>query len=161
MLVVFPYAANNRTYALHSRNTILKISSFPPKKSRTKVSPSTTSLSLASIQETIALTRYRPHTAPAVVTLTLRVRNVGEMAGASTCLAFVSGPMAGTHGMPLRSLRGYVRSEELASGETVDLDIHLSAHAFAETGVDGLADGVPGVWMVQVNDVQIAINVST
>ena len=82
------------------------------------------------------------------------------MAGANTYLAFVSGPMAGHNGMPLRSLRGYARSQELATGETADLEIHLSAHAFAETGVDGLADGVPGVWMVRVNDVQIAINVS-
>ena len=87
------------------------------------------------------------------------MRNIGELAGAATYLAFVSGPMAGTQGMPLRSLRGYIRSEELASGEAIDLTIHLSAHAFAETGVDGLAVGVPGVWTVRVNDVQIAINV--
>ncbi len=61
--------------------------------------------------------------------------------------------------MPLRSLRGYVRSEELVAGASTDLAIHLSAHAFAETGEDGEADGVPGVWQVWVNDVQIEINV--
>lgn len=150
-----------RTYRFYTGPTVFK---FGDGLSYTQfdlqVSPSTTSLSLASIRNTIAVTRYRPHTAPAIVTFTLRVRNVGGMAGANTFLAFVSGPMAGTNGMPLRSLRGYVRSEELATGETADLEIHLSAHAFAETGVDGLADGVPGVWMVRVNDVQIAINIS-
>ncbi len=118
----------------------------------------TLALSAQELNSHIEQTRYRPHQAPTVLSISVDVTNTGDTDSDETLLAFAVAPNAGQNGRPLRSLRRYERVEvRHGAAERVTLD--FSAHDLGLVDEAGSVAAVSGSWTIEVGQAQVHINV--
>eukprot|EP00479_Gromia_sphaerica_P012173 TRINITY_DN62_c0_g1_i1.p1 TRINITY_DN62_c0_g1~~TRINITY_DN62_c0_g1_i1.p1 ORF type:complete len:228 (-),score=55.67 TRINITY_DN62_c0_g1_i1:182-865(-) len=83
--------------------------------------------------------------------MTLTVKNVGNVAGDNILLAFRAG---GDEDAPLKKLVSFERVS-LDVGESTTVDVQIGAEMFSEINDDGVSEMVPGVYTLQINDGEI------
>jgi len=92
-----------------------------------------------------------------VHTVRVRVRNTGSVAGAHTVLAFVSPPMPGVDGAPLRSLIGFDKVF-LEPGEATAVEFPVTKHDLTLSAPSGGRAVSRGEWAVTIgNDNELTV----
>jgi len=86
-----------------------------------------------------------------VVSFEIIVKNVGEMAGSDSVLAFVVGPNAGKNGNPLKSLVDFERVF-LRPGQNTTVVLGIAARDLTVVSGEGKRSVEGGVWTIVVGD---------
>ena len=106
-------------------------------------------LSRAGLSQHIEKTRYRPHEAPTVLSVSVDVANTGSRDGDEVLLAFAVPPNAGLGGAPLRSLVQYERVH-VKRGGVERVTLRFTAHHFALSDAAGVTEISVGTWALEI-----------
>jgi beta-D-xylosidase 4 len=112
---------------------------------------STLSIDLAAAKAQLEATRNAPHTATALTTVQIDVRNDGPLRGDHVVLAFLSAPLgvAGVDGAPLQSLATYSRLGDVAVNATRRVEFAITAHHIANA-LGAVRDAASGEMKLEI-----------
>ena len=153
-IVMYRMAVTGRGYRFYTGQPVFKFGDGGSYTSFAHELPTmgraTAVLSAAALDAQIERTRYRPHEAPAVATLDVRVSNTGAREGTEVLLALLAPPGGGTGGEPRELLRRYARVP-LVPGASEIVPLRFTAHDFATVEASGRARALVGEWVVHTS----------